>query len=144
MNVNGKMIIRQIPTDTKIPKGKKVVMVVGVLVADQDVPDNHILEVDGPLNLGMKPVEMENRFNGWNIDDLVTQFDWNGIVPESTRYVEFHDLANKALKMVSHSTGSKKERQEMAALIRERAKELPELDIVKSILGSVVSVLGKE
>jgi hypothetical protein len=145
MNVNGKMIFRHVTAEDKLPKGKKAILVVGVLVADADVPDNHVIDMDGPLDLGNAPIPMNPKLNGWNMDDLVTEFDWNGVKLESTRHDEFHQLVNKALKMVSHSTGTNEERKAMAELIRERAKDLPELDIVKEIIGSIVAVLtGKE
>jgi hypothetical protein len=139
-NVKGKLILRQAPTGEKLPKGKKLVTVVGVMLADEDVPDTHVIYVDGHFD-AINPVELDKKFLAWEADTLISDFEWGIPQTESVRHKGFVDLAERALRMISHSEGTKEERLAISAELAEYKKELPELDTMNMVLGSICSVL---
>jgi hypothetical protein len=85
--VTGTLLFRDAVVDKKLPQGKKLMLVVGVISVDENFPIEPesqariigCLGAGGEIAIAMSPAKcsrIDQKYGGWTIDDLLREPIW--------------------------------------------------------------------
>lgn len=153
MNIKGKMLTRTVGTYETIPKGKKLVAIIGVAIVDEDFPDSAEYKLDGELKDKELALDIKQssklpvtKFDGWSSDNLLEEYPWGVAKPSSSRSKLFMKTADEALKLISNSYMApipKTKSEELIEILSKEKKTLPPIDSMKFVYENIIESLQK-